>query len=179
MDPELVRWIPLVQIVTNATLTIVAICIAIASLVVAYRNNFGWKPVALIGSIGIKGKAGSKDYTAVITLEVWNRYKYPISIRHMNIDFKELQTRPPQSWSRDDAWYIGSGHVAHFTAHTLGPSTHEEHEILVPFTADSLDRLNAPMHIRIFYFDPRRNAKKIIEFNHVYRLSSDEKRLFA
>lgn len=179
MTEEALKWVPLAQVITTAVLTLVGICVALASLLVAYRNNFGWKPIALVGGIGLQGAGGSKQYTAVITLEVWNRYKYPISIRHMNIDFKGLNISPPASWPRDAQWYISSGHVSHFAAHALGPNEHEEHEIKVPFTIDSLDRLNVPMHIRIAYFDPRRNKIKVIEFDHVYRLSSDEKRMFA
>lgn len=71
MDPELARWIPLLQIITNVMLTIVALCIAGASLYVAYRNNFGWKPIILVSRFGLTAEPnGAIKYVAAIEFEV-------------------------------------------------------------------------------------------------------------
>lgn len=180
MDPELAQWIPLLQIITNATLTIVGICVAAASLYVAYRNNFGWDPIALIGGIGLKGVGGEHlEFSAVITLEIWNRRKYPVSIRHINLDIQNLKIRRHRTKGPNEKWLIGSNYVSHLTPHILGPNEHERHEIEVPFTAPSLDALNAPIHIRVAYFDPKRHVTKVLTFDHVYRLTPEPQEVFA
>jgi hypothetical protein len=172
MDPALAQWIPLLQIITNATLTLVGICIAVASLVIAYRNNFGWKPIALVGEYGISGVGGdTKNYTALMDLEIWNRRKYPVSIRSIRLSFTDLEIKRPDAAStRGKDWYIGHNYASHSTPHVLGPNMHEEHKIEIPFTAKTLDLLKAPVRIEISYFDPRLDKDESLVLEWVYTL---------
>ena len=107
MGPELEKWIPLLQIVTNAVLTIVAICIAVASLIVAYRNNFGWEPFVMNKRSYVRKATIIDAYIAVIELEIWNRRKYPVAIREIVIKFGTLAVREPVgadgTWSFEGA----------------------------------------------------------------------------
>jgi hypothetical protein len=112
-------------------------------------------------------------------LEIWNRRKYPVSIRHINLDIQNLKIRRPRTKALDEKWLLGSNYVSYLTAHILGPNDHERHEIEVPFTAGSLDELNAPIHIRIAYFDPKKNVTKVLTFDHVYRLTPEPQEVFA
>lgn len=179
MDPEFAQWIPLLQIITNAVLTIGAICVAAASLVVAYRSNFGWKPIVFVGGNGVRGFGGEvREYTAIINLEIWNRRKYPISIRYIRLTFDNLEIRPPKR-TRETVWHVTSRNAYNHTVHVLAPNEHERHEVEVPILTKSLDGLNAPVHIEISYFDPRSNKSEKLTGEHVYRLMPEKAEVFA
>lgn len=77
---ELLKWVPLAQVVTTAALTIVGICVAIASLIVAYRNNFGWASGILVMEAGLgTERAHPKHRRVSFEVQIWNRRKYPLA----------------------------------------------------------------------------------------------------
>jgi hypothetical protein len=163
------------QIITNATLTVVGICVAMASLIVAYRNNFGWAPIALISGYGLKGFGPDpKNVAALLTLEVWNRRKYPIIVRFINLKFDSLPIKERLSTPAGEVWHIRSRYVSHLTPHTLDPTSHETHEIEIPLKPETLDGLESNFRVRIEYFDPRSNQRRLIDFKNVYSLKPPE-----
>lgn len=177
---DLLKWTPLAQVITTTVFTIVGACVAAASLHVAYRNNFGWPPIALISSIGLKGVGGEhKEFTAVIGFEVWNRRKYPVSIRYMVLSVTNLNIRFVGANATDAVWHVDKTGASHFTSHALGPSDHEVHEVEIPFATKSLDALNAPLQLRITYFDPRSNRMDTVTVDHLYRLMPEKREIFA
>lgn len=166
------------QIITNATLTAVAICIASASLIVAYRNNFGWPPIALISGQGLAGVGPTLDnISLMLTMELWNRQKYPIHLRSMTIKFKGAEIRrdgfrregrPPE----EIQWFPSTtdqGHIHSVTSKTVAPTEHLVIPLEVPFKTSSLDALHVPVNVQIMYFDPRRNGTYILKFDFIYR----------
>jgi hypothetical protein len=184
MDPELAQWIPLVQIATNATLTLVAICIAVASLIVAYRNNFGWKPIAILPYQGTQSKRLTGDFsthsfrdlfdnTAVLPIELWNRRKYPVVVRYIQVDVKDkvaFEIVPPIPGNKE-GWYISSERASmleHST--TVAPSSHHTFTCQLPFKTTSFDAMRVRFVINISYFDPRKNRVYKITAEHRYRL---------
>lgn len=170
MDPELVKWIPLLQVGTNAALTVVAIIIAATSLYVTYRNNFGWKPIVLITEIGIKGIGGEhKSFEATLGFEIWNRRKYPLTIREVVIQIDNLKTHNPPT-EKQGEWHYGMrGSVGSMRASVIGPTSHEKRDMEIGFTTPSLDSMNAPITVTVHYYDPRLDKNKSIVANGAYK----------
>src|SRR5471032_139503 len=54
-----------------------------------YRNNFGQKPLLLLKTHG--GTAGHQWAEMHCTFEVWNRRKYPVVVREMQVTFGEAK----------------------------------------------------------------------------------------
>jgi hypothetical protein len=86
-------WIQIAQFIAYVSLTVTGVTVAAASLFISYRNNFGWKPVVFISSMGFKGDSandGGRMY-ARMSLEFWNRRNYPLVLRFMRIELKGLE----------------------------------------------------------------------------------------
>lgn len=74
---------PTLQLVAYVGLTVSSIIVACSSLFMAYRQNFGWKPIVFASSYG--GGGGKHGYTVTIEFELWNRKKHPISVRFVSV----------------------------------------------------------------------------------------------
>jgi hypothetical protein len=56
--------------------------VAIVAAIIAYRNNFGWKPLCLVKERNFMARGVEKTATHIrLSFELWNRRKYPIAIR--------------------------------------------------------------------------------------------------
>lgn len=171
---QIPEWLAYTQISASIFLGLAALCVGVGSFIISYRNNFGWKPLAFVTSIGMRGRGPAADQTfeAIIQLEIWNRFKYPIRIRNIVVKVENLDLQLPVSYPEKPKWVVGYNSVSLHEPYTLAPSSHETHDIAVPFKAPSLDAVRAPMTIVVHWFDPRRNANGTIKINDEYRLST-------
>lgn len=178
---ELLKWVPLAQVVTTAILTVVGLCVAVASLLVAYRNNFGWRPIIIIPGWGMRANPSSEkregpstpadyDNTVEIPIEVWNRRKYPVVVRHIVVQISErvqFEVIAPPTGHRE-GWHMNSERTSLTDPVTVAPSSHHVFECKVPFRTTSYDAMRAHMVITVSYFDPRKNKrytlKEIMQF---------------
>lgn len=169
---ELLKWVPLAQVISTAVLTVVGLCVALASLLVAYRNNFGWRPIIIIPGWGMRanptGKEGDGaprpadyDNTAEIPIEVWNRRKYPVVVRHVVVSISEkvqFEVIAPLTGHRE-GWHMNSVSTSLIEPVTVAPSSHHVFNCEVPFRTTSYDAARARMDIAVSYFDPRKNKR--------------------
>jgi hypothetical protein len=180
----LVPWIPLLQIATNATLTLVAITIAAISLIVAYRNNFGWKPIVIVGRSGYRGTyrvdddgklraiEGQPRYRAKLGLEVWNRRKYPIVVRKMVIVVQDLELIQTEGHVGGGWMYSNNTFGANFGTSVPASST-ERHLIELAFNGDSPEAVRARLSISIDYYDPRKDRVLTMKRKAVFSITGD------
>lgn len=144
----------ILQIVTNATLTIVGICVAVASVIVAYRNNFGWKPIVLITRwqrSPYKTSGGGS-----IRLEVWNRQKYPVTVRQIFLEVEKVRIVgvPTSKWQHSDntVWIDEST--------TIAATVFEEIEF--EFICEP-PGIEMPYTLTLNYYDPRVNRQRELQ----------------
>lgn len=176
MDMELA----VVQLIAYVTLTLGSVIVAIVSLTFAYRQNFGWRPLALVPSHGLSGGMVEGHYGATLQFEVWNRRKYPVAIRYCDVAFSVLTFEsasgsgdgPEPEWG---VWERGKLHSREELV--LGPNEHKEYNVEGLFKKRSLDDLVDPVTIEVSYFDPRRNKTYEIIVKYTYRLSALDKKM--
>src|SRR5687768_10411421 len=69
------------EIVSSIASTIMSTVVAIVALVFTYRQNVGWPPVALVTGSAMQGTGGRWEFKFRLTVEFWNRQKYPVAMR--------------------------------------------------------------------------------------------------
>lgn len=176
-------WLQIAQFIAYVSLTVTGITVAIASLFISYRNNFGWNPVIFISKIGMKGDAandGGRTY-ATMAFEFWNRRTYPLVLRRVRIETfgLDIDDQHLLGQSEGDTWYFsGKNNALFWKQQTVEPKTHAE----INFSArmlkgQSLDAIDAVLKVTVYYYDPRRN--KQVEMTKLlrYSLVSRRKRL--
>lgn len=143
MPPEQF-WLMLAQTIATAILGAGAIAVAIVSAVIAYQNNFGWKPVAFPTwhrySIDPIGRLQS----VVFAFDIWNRRKYPIVVRHLSVTFSgtPLSAKPTMN-ERSANESPNDDKTSTFShAQTVGPQTNFEFIITAPFEIADIHQLN-------------------------------------
>lgn len=169
-------WVSLTQIGASIFLGIAALVVSITSAIVAYRNNFGWKPIALVSrySLGtwhttetdIEGKAR-------LHIEVWNRRKYPILIRYILIKAQGLAegvNPPPVESPSGDEWHLGPeiGEIFLNKEYSIAPTSYQSHEVHIPIRLRATERRTASCHITVRCFDPRRQKHDMLQLKHLY-----------
>jgi hypothetical protein len=60
---QIAQNLPLAQLVAYVALTCAGVTVAIVSLSFSYRQNFGWRPSAIIWSHGLKGAYTPPSFT--------------------------------------------------------------------------------------------------------------------
>jgi hypothetical protein len=75
------------QLVAYVSLMLSSVVVALTSLFIAYRQNFGWKPIVFLSSFG--GGGGRYGYTVTIEFEFWNRKKYPVTVRRVSVKYEK------------------------------------------------------------------------------------------
>jgi hypothetical protein len=149
------------QLMAYVALTLSSIIVASTSLFIAYRQNFGWRPIVFASSYG--GGGGKYGYTASIDFEFWNRKKYPVAIRFVSVTYeKQAMDRNVQGVLSND-WTIDNEHrVVSHKHETIDPSRTRIYELVVPVHKSPID-LEEDVKIELFYFDPiKAKIKKIV-----------------
>ena len=163
----------LAQFIAYVTLTVTGIIVAIVSLRFSFRQNFGWKPIIMVTSQGLKSGFLDEAYVATLKLEFWNRRKYPLIVRHITLtfsDMKFLANRAKQT--RETGWHIQySGGGIYMNDFTVDGSGHQCVEFEAPFAKRPLDNLRSDVNIQVMFFDPRLNENVIEKIEYVYELN--------
>jgi len=147
------------QLVAYVALTLSSIFVAGTSLFIAFRQNFGWKPIVFPSSYG--GGGGKFGYTATIEFEFWNRKKYPVTLRWVSVLYeKQVFDRYVQN-VLTDGWEIHGEHLlVHDKYETVEPGKARRFDLVAPVVKSRID-LKENVTITLFYFDPIKN--KIIK----------------
>jgi hypothetical protein len=164
---------PLLQLVAYISLTVASITVATVSAIFGYRQNYGWRPLALVTGHGLHGIGGSRIYRAILTVEFWNRRKYPIavnsaSVKFATMEFKYEASPDAQGWSRTGDHYFKR------LDQRLEPAAHVGLEFTAPFEAPSIDALRDTVEVEIHYFDPISGKGLTARTRHVYTFQRPE-----
>jgi len=157
------------QFVASIALTVASLTVAVVSLLFAYRNNFGWKPLLLVTGHGVQNIGGDREvYEATVSLEFWNRRKYPLVLRYMKV---ELSALPLVYKPTKEGWHVHAGNsVMNTDTHILEPTSHMQFKAEAPFGKRSLDGLVDDLTITLIYYDPRLNTSVTITAKHHWSL---------
>ena len=163
------------QFIAYVALTASSLTVAIVSVTLAYRQNFGWKPLVFVTSHGLQTQPiPSNVYFATLDFEFWNRRKYPLVLRHMEVRFSTIKVKELKNdevISRD--WYVHAGKSMSLRGdQVLDPTAHKKLSIAAPFDTSSLDDLEDKLTIQAMYYDPRKNRTSTITVEHLWHLKS-------
>ena len=169
MPPELA----IAQFVAYVSLTIAGLTVAIVSLRFSYRQNFGWDPLLLITSHGLRSYM-VHGYAATLSMEFWNRRKYPLVLRVVTVNFSvlDLEEPGPHKVGDEPTWTMNAARKCMYyrREEALEPNGHKKLLVEAPFKKRSLDDLVDEMTITATYYDPRQNKSLEIKKKFTYRL---------
>lgn len=164
IDPKLLAFM---QFIAYVTLTITGITVAIISLRQSYRSNFGWPPILLDVTYGLKSKKieDRLGMAVFVDLELWNRRTYPVVLRNMKVSSSRLEFDQKYGRSHpDDNWVFHNSKNADYRPkHVLSGGEHRE---LVfegtLFEGQSLDDLDTDIEFECTFYDPQRDKRYVI-----------------
>jgi len=153
--------LPTMQWVSTTALTLASLTVSIVAAIIGYRNSRGWEPVLLLSVDGLA--SGIPGASISVKFEIWNRRKYPIVIRFIEISLREHQLlnderKQLQDWEN---WWIFHNKVCHQASTTVEPGKHESFRRGVLFKPpQKFEGLTAV--VACWYFDPLLAKKKYL-----------------
>lgn len=122
-------------------------------------NYFGWRPIVIVKGRGAGASAdGAYAYTS---FEVWNRRKYPIVIRIIEVDLGQTRiASPAHDRNAIKEWTATSQGTLHLEQEkTIKPGEAETYEVRgTGRPIPAVDAFDAPdVSVRVLFFDPGRN----------------------
>jgi hypothetical protein len=149
--------VSVLQLIAYVALTMASVTITAVSAMFGYRQNFGWKPIILITTYGMGAKGGVVgEYDAIIKFEVWNRRKYPIVVRSINVQYGGLAVVRQES-IRPGGWHHYRNGLVNNPETRLEPNGHAAFEPMVKFKTTSVDALDENIEIDVSFTDPISN----------------------
>jgi hypothetical protein len=165
-----------VQVAAYITLTAASLVVATVSLFLAYWQHVGWAPLLLMVRNGLRtAKEESADhYTAQVQFEIWNRRRYPLIIRRIDVMFTALKFGERlKGYPYDSAWNIRGNGGYWRQEIALAPNSHAKLKFKAPFPKRTLDDLKDLVTVTVLYYDPRTN-KHLSLNGHTHYLSDKE-----
>jgi hypothetical protein len=159
--------VPTLQLIAYLALTGASVTVACVSLFLAYRQNFGWKPIVLSTW---HQQSLVEPYELSLEFEVWNRRKYPIVINSQSVDFQKLtfvRTGKPPTTELGTDWDWDKRHFQNYHSVMLDPNSH--HQILLTSGVETSDpeKVEDIAKISVNYFDPIKNRSLTIKTRQV------------
>lgn len=149
------------QFASSTALTLASIAVGLIALNVGYRNNFGWKPILLVKSYGI---GSGHDWTEVHCIfEVWNRRKYPLVVREMQVSFGDLKVDREARGAAAEGelwWATKEGTLITHKSVSIEPTRHQEFEAVGPVRSDAGAVTDVVVWVDLF--DPRKNGHVVL-----------------
>jgi hypothetical protein len=150
--------VPTLQLIAYSAFTFASITVACVSLFLAYRQNFGWKPIIL----WTRRRLTIKDlpYELSLGFEVWNRRKYPIVIVGQCVGFQKLtfvRTGKPPAKELGTDWDLDERLFENHHSVLLDPNSHHQFSLTTGFETSEPEKAEDVARIVIFYFDPIKN----------------------
>ena len=133
------------------------------ALRINYRNNFGLKPILLVKSHGVT--AGNGWVEVHCAFEVWNRRKYSLVVREMQVSFGEtkIDYKAPNVDGEETAWSAtNAGNLLWSEKHAIEASQYGDFEAVGPIIVSR----SAGMRLEVWVdlFDPRENGHVILHY---------------
>jgi hypothetical protein len=147
---------PTLQLIAYVSLTLASVTVALTSLFMAYRQNFGWKPILFIISVG--GGRGARGHSVTTEFEFWNRKKYPINITFVSVDYSKTRIARGGNPPLSDGWGINGEHrIFNENRMTIKPTENKYFQTVTPIDTSSVLDISENVTISVFYFDPIKN----------------------
>jgi hypothetical protein len=157
------------------------VIVASVSVVLGYRQNFGWKPIILPTSHGFGTlKEDEPDGLAKATFEfeVWNRRKYPIIVQDAHVNFETLNSVFTESGTipQEEMW-DGDGRT--FSGHdyslVLDPNAHPKFPLGFACENRRWDEIHDTVRIRVRYYDPIKNRYRTAKAKTVFQFKTNRR----
>jgi hypothetical protein len=178
MDRDVQIW----QIIASATLALASVIVAAASALFSYRNNFGWKPTVILGRVGMQGayvidqigRVNPPDeqprYQVGISIEFWNRRKYPVVIRKMVLKAEGLDI-VQEVGPVEGGWNYFQGRFSIRPGNSVAASSSDNHTVVIPHNVgDDPTKVRSPLRVTVDFYDPRLNRVSTIEVEEQYTI---------
>jgi hypothetical protein len=157
LDPKLVT---LMQIGVSTLLSLAGFFVGVVALIVSYRNNFGWRPVVWVHKRWDGSDGG--DRWAGAMFEIWNRRKYSIVLRAVEVDFGSTvvldvamrKMADTEKWVRGPNANLLGRHDDIVRANEQ--LKFDEVVALVDYLPGDVD-VRAEVEVTVTYFDPKQN----------------------
>jgi len=172
---SIVPTAPAMQFIAYSVLTIASVIVAATQLFLAYRQNFGWKPLLLVTNHALTSGTPTREYYGLkLDMEIWNRRKYPVVVRRLYIEFSRIEVVAEVPEWVYGAWNVGTARpTARYEEElVLEPSSYKTVPIDLPFKRLPLDALRDRLRITAFCFDPRKNRIDKIKIRYVYEMNA-------
>lgn len=175
---ELLKWVPLAQVVATTMLGIGTFFVAIVAAYINYRNNFGWAPRLLTFESGL-GAAVShpKHRSFSFEVQVWNRRKYPISLLHCTMTLSDL--RMDTEMGVEMTPRMRDGHYVHVSDelqfdmdNILQPNTSVTTHIKFYYRSDPPMDPHGFATFAFLYYDPKAHKRGTIRDKKRFTLST-------
>ncbi len=160
--------LPSGEVIASFAQTFMATVVAVVALTFSYRQNVGWKPVMLVTNSMMKGIGGSQTYTFVLTVEFWNRRKYPVALRNSIATITGVELIDSDSSRPFQSDYVRKNKVVKQLEIAVEPSSSETLTFEVSFKDQSLDAMRPEFGVAVSYFDPHKNKVKKLKLTHKF-----------
>jgi hypothetical protein len=150
---------PTLQLIAYSSLTLASVVVSVTSLVIGFRQNFGWKPILLY-----TGRDEMPYVKEILTLhtrfEVWNRRKYPINVRSAKITFAEgCLVYGHREYNYEGEWRVHDEFIVCDKNARLEANSHMEMESCAPLKTSLHPKNPDVLKIELTYFDPIKNEE--------------------
>jgi len=157
-----------IQLIASLLFGLMSLSVACIALWVAYRNNFGWKPLVLLMSYGIGG-GGALGNVVTCSFEIWNRRKYPVVLREMQVSWGDTRIVSEGGFTNEEWCPARNGNMLFCTSRLIKPGESEKEIVSGLLIGDQRasigGRSSAPVEIWAHVFDPKNNSHYVIYAN--------------
>lgn len=154
------------EVISTVASTAMSMVVAVVALIFSYRQNVGWPPVALVTGSNMSGTGGSWKFTFSVTVEFWNRRKYPIALRTATADLSGVTILNVNAIGPNSKDYVRNNCAFKELKLAVQPAASETFTFEVDFEDQSLDALRPLFEITIKYFDPSKNRRETLSIKH-------------
>lgn len=194
---EYIGWlrenVAVAQFFAYTSLTVTTAIVAVLSLRFSYRQHYGWSPILLLVTRGLKGGGLTDDGEQVssynglpvilawVTFDLWNRRTYPIVIEDVRVTFTQdiLNRKNEGTCGNDDAWILHRDGHHHRNRFVLDNGKHYSFALHAKMKDhQSLDAIDCDIIIKIQYFDPRRRKSLQLTLREPYNFHPAKRSLW-
>ena len=151
-----------VRIATTLVFGLSSGLLAVVALWVAYRNNFGWKALVVVSRVSEGGSSTLKSEESLVltSFEIWNRRKYPILVKFVEVGFSMRYPKKPQVEGEKYHWQVDGIGLLGEVGEVLEPQGRLEISAGALCRERETEEDNFPIVTVIAdYFDPRKNKR--------------------
>ena len=156
------------QFVSSTALTVMSITVSVVAATFGYRSLNGWKPVVLSSGARM-GELKKPGVFIGTTFEIWNRRKYAILVRQVQVDFGSFKLKEfvnvTTGPSLDEEWHMSDSSAKRWDDFFIEPNEHKRFDVDVKFepSGDYLTWPEPQARIRVLFFDVKKNKHIVLE----------------